>query len=607
MKVYRVWWLVVAVLLIALSVLWTLPVGAIPTLPVAPAGLVDVAVRSSSGLTKTVGDVFLVEIKLEGSTPVGGADAWLSFNPAHVVVVDANGNPTTSPDLGLLNGPMPRINAFIDNTGGLIKYGAGYTDPGISQPTPCTLFQVRFKALAATAGTPLSLVPGHTIVIDAYSYDITGNLINATLVIVSPPTATATRTPTNTATITQTPTRTLTPTVTRTPTVTQTPTITPTPSITPTPTETRTPTVTPTPTRTPTPTFTPTPRPGSLCVLAFEDLNGNLIRDPDERLLANAVIVVYDGTLLKVAQYTTDGIHEPQCFSLPPGTYYVQETDPPGYGSTGPNWWGVSLPSQGSLTVSFADRVAPATATPTATPSASATASPSGTGTPTPSATLRASATPTVTPDRTATPTATSELTLTPSASATASPMGTASSTPTPSASATASPTGTVFPSGTASSTPTGTATATPSATPSVTPSPTVPVYRLVEGLAWRDDNRDGLKQPAEPPLAGVPLMLQSTTGSSLQVSYETTTNADGYYRFADVLPGAYVLSGRSLPGLWPTTELSVPVWVGAHTVLRADFGYYRPAVQRYIPLMAQRAFGYHQFYIPLAVWGGGS
>ncbi len=356
-----------------------------------------------------------------------------------------------------------------------------------------------------------------------------GSLVNGSVQINPASTFTATPTRTNTPTITQTPTRTNTPTITQTPTQTRTPTITPTPSLTPTP------TITPTPSKTPTPTPTATPFPGSLCVLAFNDANGNIWRDPGEGLLAAAAITVYDQTLVAVAQYVTDGVHEPRCFALPPGAYYVQETDPPGYGSTGPSWWAVGLLSQGTVTVAFADRSSTATATPTPTATATASA--------------------TASPTRTSTATVTLTATLTPMVTATA------------------------------------TSTVTPTATPTATAiPPTVPVYRVVDGSVWQDDNRDGLRQPGEAAMVGILVTLRSAgaSGRMTQVEQQTTTDANGYYRFADVAAGAYLLSVPAMAGLWPTTELQIQVSVSTNSAVRADFGYYRPPVWRYMPLLMQ-------------------
>lgn len=494
---------------IAMLVVFSLALGsAAPAFGAAPAGAVNVAVRSASGFTKITGNVFLIEVRLEGAEQVGGADAWLDFDPTYLVVVDSSGNPTTNPDAGLVNGPMPRISANIDNASGLIKYGAGYTQG--SAAAPFTLFQARFKALATTGGTPLTLVANKTFVIDAGGNVVTGSLINGTVVIVSPPTNTPTFTPTRTPTITQTPTSTPTPTITLTPTVTRTPTQTSTPTITPTP------SITLTPTRTPTPTNTSTPYPGALCVSAFDDANGNVVRDPSEGLLANAVITVKDLALASVAQHTTDGIHEPKCFALPPGGYYVEERDPPGYASTGPNWFGVWLPSHGAFDIAFADQVATVTTTPTATPT-----------------------------------------------------IGLYTSTPT------------------ATPTATRTATVTPASTPSATPTPT-PTRAAVEGEVWQDLDRDGQRDPGEPPLAGLGVTLRPAVAASLGIgeTYETTTDAQGRYRFAQVSPGLYLLGVQTHGGLWPTTEAAVNVYIGATVRVEVGFGFYRPPVIQFAPLL---------------------
>jgi len=168
-------------------------------------------------------------------------------------------------------------------------------------------------------------------------------------------------------------------------------------------------------------------------VSAFDDLNGNWLRDSGEPLLAGAHITVRNPALAPIGQYTTDGIAEPRCFALAPGAYYVDEVDPPGYASRAPNLWGVVVTSQTSLAVAFADERSTGTFTPTvtATPQVGSTATPSATASvsPTmlPSATASASPTPTAsatsgfqgTATSTATPTATPRLTATPTASRT--------------------------------------------------------------------------------------------------------------------------------------------------------------------------------------------
>lgn len=177
---------------------------------------------------------------------------------------------------------------------------------------------------------------------------------------------------------------TLTPTATVTPTPIATPTETPTPVATATPTVTRTSTPTVTPSATPTPTTTPIPR--AICVLVYEDLDGDNHWDRGEGLLAGAVITVTDAQGQMVDEpYTTDGFSEPWCFmNLTPGNYTVREDDPPGYTSL-VNTVNVYVPPDRPVDViEFGDQPLP---------------------TPTPTPTPTSTATPTLTPTLTATPT----------------------------------------------------------------------------------------------------------------------------------------------------------------------------------------------------------
>jgi hypothetical protein len=135
---------------------------------------------------------------------------------------------------------------------------------------------------------------------------------------------------------------------------------TPTPTATPTATPTTTPTATPTSTPTSTPTNTPTATPAtdSICILVYNDLNGSGQRDSGEPLLAGATITVtnYSGAVVRV--YTTDGVHEPYCFTgLTPDSYRVEEQNPAGYPiSTTPDLLLTSVSSGDTIAVSFGDK-----------------------------------------------------------------------------------------------------------------------------------------------------------------------------------------------------------------------------------------------------------
>jgi hypothetical protein len=146
---------------------------------------------------------------------------------------------------------------------------------------------------------------------------------------------------------------------------TNTPTITPTPTNTPT----ATPVNTATPTPTNTPTVTPVPLTGAVCVLSFDDRNGNRIRDPGEPLLPYAVFTLSDAHHV-IGTYSTNGLNEPYCFGeLEPVVYFVSEMNPPGYESTTYDSWGISLRNSATINLEFGNITEPVpTPTPSPTP-----------------------------------------------------------------------------------------------------------------------------------------------------------------------------------------------------------------------------------------------
>ena len=126
-------------------------------------------------------------------------------------------------------------------------------------------------------------------------------------------------------------------------------------------------TPTPKPTPTPWPTFTPTPVTGTICVVAFEDHNGNGVQDPADGRLSGALITVSNERGL-VEEYLTNGFDEPHCFrGLSPGHYFVSEVNPGGYRSTTHDDWGVSVVDVAKIHVAFGD-YSPQEATPTPRP-----------------------------------------------------------------------------------------------------------------------------------------------------------------------------------------------------------------------------------------------
>ena len=88
------------------------------------------------------------------------------------------------------------------------------------------------------------------------------------------------------------------------------------------------------------PSATPESEGASVCVVAFHDRNGDTVRDPDsEDLLPNVNFTLANASGV-VAEYTSDGVSEPYCFTgLAPGSYRVIQQAPAGYEPT-------SLPEQ---------------------------------------------------------------------------------------------------------------------------------------------------------------------------------------------------------------------------------------------------------------------
>ncbi|HEY89166.1 MAG TPA: LysM peptidoglycan-binding domain-containing protein [Thermoflexia bacterium] len=82
----------------------------------------------------------------------------------------------------------------------------------------------------------------------------------------------------------------------------------------------------------------------SLCVLAYNDRNVDMLyQAAGEELLPNVTLSVV-GTGGLAGTYTTDGLGEPYCFqNLQPGNYVVQQQVPAGYVASGPEKWGVLL------------------------------------------------------------------------------------------------------------------------------------------------------------------------------------------------------------------------------------------------------------------------
>jgi LysM repeat protein len=155
------------------------------------------------------------------------------------------------------------------------------------------------------------------------------------------------------------------------PSATAAPTVTPQPSPTAAPTEAPTADAATVPTAT-SPTATPLAiaATSGLCIQAFDDLNANLTREPDEPLVSGILFDVksLDGT--SAVNYTTTGTQEPHCFAnLPDGRYTVNTQLPAERVATTDSAWQMSLLAGTNVNIMLGTQVnAPPTAEPTAEP-----------------------------------------------------------------------------------------------------------------------------------------------------------------------------------------------------------------------------------------------
>ncbi|MBI5566101.1 MAG: hypothetical protein HY870_14490 [Chloroflexi bacterium] len=95
---------------------------------------------------------------------------------------------------------------------------------------------------------------------------------------------------------------------------------------------------------------------GQICVLAFDDQNGNGVREADEPLLAGVGFTLADANGVK-GSYKSDGNSEPYCFgSLAAGAYTVQARGVSGLEVTTPGQWAISLANAAQFDVLYGAR-----------------------------------------------------------------------------------------------------------------------------------------------------------------------------------------------------------------------------------------------------------
>lgn len=173
-------------------------------------------------------------------------------------------------------------------------------------------------------------------------------------------------------------------------------------------------------------------------------------------------------------------------------------------------------------------------------------------------------ATPTETPSPTSTATVTSTPTPSPSPTETVLPTG----TPTITATATRTPKLTSTPTATVTETrvPTWTVEPTATGTPTATSTP----LASISGLVFEDNDENGEPGLGEPPLVGVEIILRDGEGSPLETTF---TDEFGFYHFADLMPGTYIVQEVDPPGYYSTTPNTVRKDVAAGEMVTVSFG----------------------------------
>ncbi len=123
---------------------------------------------------------------------------------------------------------------------------------------------------------------------------------------------------------------------------------------------------------------------------------------------------------------------------------------------------------------------------------------------------------------------------------------------------------------------PTTSGTATGTALPTLTPTPEYSQSHVV-GRAWHDENRDGLRQPGEPLLANVTIILKN---EEYQEVARRITGSDGLYEFGDLAAGNYVLTAGEVQGyfrFWPPDGVYAFSVSGTSHLANLDFGFVLP------------------------------
>jgi hypothetical protein len=142
----------------------------------------------------------------------------------------------------------------------------------------------------------------------------------------------------------------------------------------------------------------------------------------------------------------------------------------------------------------------------------------------------------------------------------------------------------------------------TASPTPQPIPAPVAEETWLLEGVVFRDLDRDGRRGGGEPGMAGIRVVIRDEDTSWVR---STVTDGEGRYRFR-VKRGRYVIWVSDLPaGYFLTTAgevvIEVPRMLAADTGLAIDFG----ARWRFLPWLLGTLLGMEGAILAGLMWTG--
>jgi hypothetical protein len=106
-------------------------------------------------------------------------------------------------------------------------------------------------------------------------------------------------------------------------------------------------------------------------------------------------------------------------------------------------------------------------------------------------------------------------------------------------------------------------------------------IPNAIGGIKFEDLNANGVRDPGEPPLSGVTIILTPAGGGTART---TVTDASGNFLFTGVSPGSYVLTEVVPTGfsetMLPTDGIPVPLAAGGSSIGNefGNFQWIRPA-----------------------------